>query len=75
MKFFDPKAGARAPVRVVVYLERELYEKAENASQILGYATLERLIIKLLRNVVEDLEKRADLRPFWERGEEVYGEG
>lgn len=32
VRLFDPKIGAHAPVRVTVYLERELYEKAEAAA-------------------------------------------
>jgi hypothetical protein len=68
MKFVDPDKVKEAPVRVVVYVERELYEKADAAARMLGATTVDRLIVKLLHDLVEDLESRGfDLSPFWEK--------
>jgi len=57
-----------APVRVTVYVPRQLYEEATNAALCTGLGNLERLIISLLENFVEELKEEGyDLRPFWEK--------
>ena len=64
--FADPQRIRAAPIRVVLYIERELYDKGENAARILGVGTVEKLMVKLLENVVTDLESQGyDLMSNW----------
>jgi len=57
-----------APVRVTIYIPRQLYEEALNGAVCAGFGNLERLIISLLENFVEELKEEGyDLRPFWEK--------
>ena len=64
--FVDPNRIRSAPIRVVLYVERELYDKGENAARILGVGTVERLMVKLLENIVSELEAQGyDLMSNW----------
>jgi len=72
LKFFDPERASSAPVRLTVYLDRELFEKSQQAAKLLGHGSVERMIESLLRSIVTELEGQGqDLRPFWEKSGEV----
>ena len=64
--FVDPNRIRSSPIRVVLYIERELYDKGENVARILGVGTVERLMVKLLENIVSELEAQGyDLMSNW----------
>jgi len=66
--FYVEKNIKDAPVRIVIYLPRQLYEEALNGALSAGFGNLEKLIISLLENFVEELKAEGyDLRPFWEK--------
>ena len=66
MSIVKPERFRSAPVRVVLYFEREVYDKLENAAKILGSGTVEALLRDLADHVIEDLESQGyDLRSNW----------
>ena len=50
--FFKPENQRRSPVRVTIYIERSLYERAEDFAKKIGLGGIEKLIVKLLEEVV-----------------------
>jgi hypothetical protein len=52
---------------LTIYLERILYEKAENLARILG-TSVEKLIEETLSNLIEEFESKGyKLDPYWKR--------
>jgi len=64
--FVDSNNFRSAIIRLVVYLERELYEKGEVAARMSGVASVEQLMVNLLEEYVRNMESEGyDLTPEW----------